>query len=206
MKRFTFLLLLLWIISLGCGMEEGDGKADFSKEKSTEELIGILTDENGCNQAAATLALESMGSDAVPELLKAFHREGTEGRHRILAIFYEMGPEAKEAVPTLVALIQDKSAAKCDRFLAVRTLQRIGPGAKASVPALMGLRANQNASAFMWQRPFERSVRSPLRWHRPWLGSCKTRTTAIAFVFCAPRCSERWDRNVRVRCLHSWPS
>jgi len=144
MKRLTLILLLLWAFSWGCSLEEQDRNAVFYQEKSAEEWIEMLADENGWNRTAATLALEDMGSDAVPQLLKAFHRKDTPGRHKILNILYQLGPEAKEAVSTLDTLIEDGNEAECDRFLALRTLQRMGAGAKASIPSLVGLIQDEN--------------------------------------------------------------
>ena len=46
-----------------------------------------------------------------------------------------MGPEAREAVPTLLQLLQDASAQ--NRKLAAWTLGYIGQGAVATIPALL---------------------------------------------------------------------
>ena len=46
-----------------------------------------------------------------------------------------MGPDAKEAVPDLILLLDDEDEAI--RKLAARALGRIGPDAASAVPALM---------------------------------------------------------------------
>src|SRR5262249_15596120 len=49
----------------------------------------------------------------------------------------DLGPEAKVAVPALVALLKDTRIDKVDRVFVVRALGRLGPQASASVPDLI---------------------------------------------------------------------
>lgn len=144
MKRFLFLLLISLVFLPDCSREATDLKGVISEIKPPGEWIEMLNDKNPCNRTAAILALEKMGPDVVPELIKVLQEKDARLRHDILAIFYDLGPEAKAAVPCLVSLIQDPDEAECNRLMVGKILWKMGPDAKESVPVLVGIIKDKN--------------------------------------------------------------
>jgi HEAT repeat protein len=92
--------------------------------------------------APALGALAEGAAAAVPSLKKAI-QDFPQARYWACLILAEIGPEAKEAVPELVACLKDDDAEI--RREAIAALGRIGPSAKQAVPAIANALADQDA-------------------------------------------------------------
>jgi len=88
---------------------------------------------NGVTASAAG-AIGNIGptKKILPALLAALKDKSA--RTNIVAAIYQLGPDAVDAVPTLIELLGEKKADV--RYNAAMTLGNVGPAAKAAVPAL----------------------------------------------------------------------
>jgi len=96
-------------------------------------LIVPTLEERSEPQVAAE-ALSQIGPPAIKEIRTSFQSRDPRIRREAVGVLARMGPEAKEAVPDLIRLLDDEDEAT--RKLAARALGRIGPDAAPAVPAL----------------------------------------------------------------------
>ena len=84
MKRKIALLVVfsfVGVFSAHCSEEAAGPEPVSAGTHTPDEWVEMLTDENQCTRTAALLALESMGEDAVPELLRALDCADDSSRH-----------------------------------------------------------------------------------------------------------------------------
>lgn len=86
-------------------------------------------------------ALGRIGKPAVPALTDALQSNNWVVCEMAATALGKLGPEAQEAVPTLVEMLKKDAS----RLRACQILGRIGPGAKAAVPALKEAVKDKNA-------------------------------------------------------------
>jgi HEAT repeat protein len=99
---------------------------------------------------SALYAMRLQAAPAVPALrevlkLRDFKDADTANRIRmsVLGTLGELGPAAKDAVPELMALVQDKKLFHRDREQAIHVLVKIGSAAKAALPLLAEIEEDQ---------------------------------------------------------------
>jgi hypothetical protein len=85
-------------------------------------------------QNVAAEALSQIGPPAVKNLKSDLHSRDPRIRREAVGVLVRMGPDAKDAVPDLIVLLDDEDEAT--RKLAARALGRIGPEAAPAIPAL----------------------------------------------------------------------
>jgi HEAT repeat protein len=121
------------------------GEQDGRAANAVPGLVRVLTDPEASVRAAAEQALLRVGSPAVPRLVEVA-REGPDLvlRARAVTVLGEMGMKARDAVPTLVAIVRDKTPVLVN--LAVLALGRIGPAARDARPDLRLLRTDADAA------------------------------------------------------------
>jgi len=100
-------------------------------------LARALDDEDSNVRAAATLALCDMSRPAIPALIKALKNKDPFVRYRVPPALGEFGPAAKDAVPALCRVLDDRTEHTIMRLTAALALGMIGPAAKDAVPALV---------------------------------------------------------------------
>jgi len=96
-------------------------------------LSGVV--KPGDTLDAGTLKLDWWGKKAVPGLIKKLSSKDHRVRERALDELGQLGPDAAEAVPTLIQLVNDDPR-NTVRFRAAAVLGAIGPAAKMAVPDL----------------------------------------------------------------------
>jgi HEAT repeat protein len=94
-----------------------------------------LADADHSVRVHALHSIADMGEAAMPALLKAL--DHPEGKYWAILVLGEMGPQAKDAVPGLTKLLDDKSPQV--RREAVMALGAIGKDAQSAVPAIVKL-------------------------------------------------------------------
>lgn len=98
----------------------------------------------------AAESLSKMGEAAVPPLIEALHDRELKVRIAAAHILGEIGPAAKDAVPSLTAALKDRSgipggASMVD--VAAEALGKIGPAAADAAPALLVAAAGWSSQA-----------------------------------------------------------
>jgi HEAT repeat protein len=120
-----------------------------------ELIVALQADKSKAVRAAAADALGLIGAvakEVVPALVQGLNDEDGYVRERACAALgliglnerhYEapevLGPQAKRAVPALIAVIKDKKREASLRGRAAIALGYIGPDARAAVPALLAI-------------------------------------------------------------------
>jgi HEAT repeat protein len=103
-------------------------------------LIESLADSRNSGKVATARALARLGgSDAVDALTKALKQESSSVRVWLASILGDLGPEAAEAVPVLIGILNtvgDRHSVWRD---AAEALGKIGPAAREAVPRLKDL-------------------------------------------------------------------
>lgn len=95
-------------------------------------------------------ALKAIGPDAVPVLVAELRQKKGGNRVLLIQVLGDLGPAAKEAVPTLIELLKDKNNARG----AVDALQRIGEPALAPLAVAAGENEEAARALLQWkQRP-----------------------------------------------------
>lgn len=97
------------------------------------EKLQYDASRDGSSHLEAFDALAAMGSKAVPALIDALGQDEWSLREPAGLVLGAIGPEAKEAVPALIAALRDTKL----RQVAVHALRAIGPAAKDAVPTLI---------------------------------------------------------------------
>jgi len=107
--------------------QAGDVAPDLSRLAATDDRVA---------RDAAFNALAKLPADAaVPVLIPLLTHEDGAVRQGAAGSLGSYGPDARAAVPTLIALLDEYP----HYTMAVHTLGRIGPGAREAVPALLAL-------------------------------------------------------------------
>lgn len=88
---------------------------------------------------AAFDALGNIGPAGVPHLVDLLKDPHVPSKYRATEALGRIGPDAKAAVPALLARMKDRGADRLDRRAAGEALVAIGPGAVAAVPDLIAL-------------------------------------------------------------------
>jgi HEAT repeat protein len=103
------------------------------------EALAALQDEELAGEAAS--ALSQLGKAAVPGLLPLL-RDKKDLQEQIVSILGRLGPDAGDAVPTLVDLLKEAQGSL--RLALIVALGDIGPAAKSAVPLLLPLLADKD--------------------------------------------------------------
>ena len=127
--------------SVGVAAAKALGRIGPAAEEAVPALCSLLRTQNG---EAARLTVVSLGQigvateDVVSTLLSVLTKQRTFETSYIFNTFYWFGPQAKEAVPDLVR-IMETSQSWADRRDAAMALSWIGPPAEAAVPVLIDI-------------------------------------------------------------------
>ena len=103
-------------------------------EMTVPLLVQALQDKDDAVIRRSLHALAERGAAIVPAMIEAMKDDRTE--FYALLVLHEIGPEAKDAVPAICKLIEEKNE-PYQRQEAAMTLGMIGPGAAAAVPDLI---------------------------------------------------------------------
>lgn len=104
-------------------------------KSATPTLIGLLSDPDAQVRLSAEQSLVKIGKGAVPALVESLKNENL---HSLVSpIIAEIGPDAKEAVPSLAAMLHSKDPQI--RREAILALAAIGPDARQTAPELIKL-------------------------------------------------------------------
>lgn len=99
-------------------------------------LLGELKSKDTVKQDKAARELASLGPRAVPALIEAL-KSDTEGVvGRAARALKQIGPPAKDAVPALIARIDDNKGRSREDAEVIEALMRIAPHRSEAVPAL----------------------------------------------------------------------
>ncbi|HCF59352.1 MAG TPA: hypothetical protein DFS52_15335 [Myxococcales bacterium] len=112
-------------------------------------LVALIQRGGGkvCIEVALALgAVGEAGAPAVPWLVGLLRRTEERESWKLLRVFGQIGPRAREAVPLLIEHLEVRWP-DVHRQMAAEALGRIGPGAAAAVPALTAILAGQQAGA-----------------------------------------------------------
>jgi beta-lactamase regulating signal transducer with metallopeptidase domain len=93
---------------------------------------------------AALVTLKPPAREVVPGIAKRLTDNIGPLQQQAFEMIRKYGPEAKAAVPALIAIAQDSSASHDLRLLAIKTLGHIGPNAKEAVPVLKKLQEDNS--------------------------------------------------------------
>jgi len=89
-----------------------------------------------------------LGKPAVPALARALHDENAYTRCWAARVLGKIGPQAKEVVPVLIGMLEDKEHGQFGAgAAAARALGNMGPDAKRAVPELVKLLENASMRA-----------------------------------------------------------
>jgi HEAT repeat protein len=83
------------------------------------------------------MALGRLGAPAVPALSEVLKENDSRVQALAASALRRIGPEAKAAVPNLIAVLKEEKTSAATRIQAIDALGRIGPEAKDAVPALI---------------------------------------------------------------------
>lgn len=99
------------------------------------DLGRLAEGDDGKAREAAFKALAKLPADAaVPVLIPLLSHPDSAVQQAAAGSLGSFGPDARAAVPTLIAMLESPQ-----RYTAVHLLARIGPGAEEAVPALLAL-------------------------------------------------------------------
>jgi HEAT repeat protein len=98
-----------------------------------DEAKRVQTDEDWESHRIADEAVRLMGPAAIPVRIEQLASDSTDRLSAMVALG-DFGPDAKDAVPILVDILQQRGFFYPE---AVSTLAKIGPEAKAAVPAIV---------------------------------------------------------------------
>ena len=104
------------------------------KEAEVQPAALFLPFDERSEQSVAAEALSQIGPQVVKSLQPDLHSRDPRIRREAVGVLVRMGPDGKDAVPDLIALLDDEDEET--RKLAARALGRIGPDATAAIPAL----------------------------------------------------------------------
>ena len=109
------------------------GKIKPGPDKAVPILIEVFSDADPSVVTRALHSLSEAGDRIVPAMIEVLKNDKT--RYWGLIILHELGPKAKDAVPTLVEILSDKRAEV--RMEALMALAAIGPDAKDAAGAVI---------------------------------------------------------------------
>ncbi len=113
------------------------GKIGIEAQSATTALVAALDDVDDHVRAVAACSLPAVDApadQAVPALIRLVERDPSVLPIRALS---EYGPEAREAVPELVAVLSDEELNSEIRWNAIRTLGKMHGEAMEAIPALV---------------------------------------------------------------------
>jgi HEAT repeat protein len=117
------------------------GRLKAVPDKAVPALLTLALRDGSMNvQFAALKALREYAKDSFDPILDRLDAKSPLDRARSLEVLYLIGVDAPDAVPIVVAQLQDKNATV--RRNAAQALGRIGVSHKATVPALKRVMAN----------------------------------------------------------------
>jgi len=103
--------------------------------KAVPQLAELLRDADDAVRKEASDALVKIGRPSTPAVIKVLDSTKVELEQlRTITVLVKLGPEAEEAVPTLINFLKNPSTEV--RILAATALGKIGAKAKAALPAL----------------------------------------------------------------------
>jgi beta-lactamase regulating signal transducer with metallopeptidase domain len=120
----------------------GNPKLPEGRALTVPALVEALDDSHPNVRAEALTALANIkppAREVVAAVAKRLTDPYREAQQQAFMLISGYGPEAKAAVPALIAIVQDTSAATDVRIRAAVALGQIGPNAKEAVPALKKL-------------------------------------------------------------------
>ena len=132
-------------------------KVGDSAERILPLLIGALEDEEWAIRNVAALELGEMGeaaSPAIPALLHLLQQD--DDVDAVRQAIREINTAGDEAVPMLLEIIQDESAAQRARYYAIYLLRKMGARARAALPTLRDRLENADGR---WREYLERAIR-----------------------------------------------
>ena len=109
--------------------------------------IPVLEAALSSDVVEASKALSRIGRAAVPTLIKGLKSESADVRTWCAFALAGIGPDARDAVPTLIQIVTDDADA---RNPAIQALAAIGPDAAAAVPALAKALADGEKHVQYW--------------------------------------------------------
>lgn len=107
----------------------------FDRMRERGEELG-----NGFSEMRDALIL--IGPSAVPYLIRALDHQDEDTRKLSFGLLRVLGPQARDAIPALIAKVRDPSCEERDR--AVSALAKIGPPATV-IPVLTSVSKDENA-------------------------------------------------------------
>jgi HEAT repeat protein len=109
------------------------GKIRPGPDKAVPIMIKAFSDADPSVVTRALHSISEAGERIVPAMIEVLKNEKT--RYWGLIMLHELGPKAKDAVPTLVEILSDKRAEV--RMEVLMALAAIGPDAKAAAAAVI---------------------------------------------------------------------
>jgi hypothetical protein len=168
----ALLALLAWMSLRGRASEPV-----FEGKSLSEWLVQLADSDKGVERDKAALAVQHIGTNAIPTLLQMLREEESPFKTKFLAWrrgwydpfkihifeggpsdiadrasagFYELGPSAACAVPELSRMLDQNLSRNCSSGVAI-VLGNIGPDAKAAVPALLRAAVSTNNFAHYYE-------------------------------------------------------
>ncbi len=125
--------MYLSLLLLATSLPAAPYKADVAR------LLEELKSKDAVKQDKAARELAALGPRAVPALIEAIksNTEGVVGR--AAKALGKIGPPAKDAVPALIARLDDNKGRSRDDAVVIEALVRIAPRRSESVPVLCGI-------------------------------------------------------------------
>lgn len=120
------------------------GKFASEGKEISPVLVDFLDDADADVRSMATTTLISFSPDSIPDLIRALRDEKVDVRNRAATALAEIGSAGKEAVPSLINLLQDDEEDRAVRLNATRAIGKIGSEAKAAIPLLTSLKDHQD--------------------------------------------------------------
>ena len=109
-------------------------------ETAVPMMIKVFSDADPSVVVRALHSLSEAGDRIVPAVIETLKNEKT--RYWGLLLLHELGPKAKDAVPTLVEVLDDKRPEV--RMEVLMAIAAIGPDAKVAAPAVVAALKDEN--------------------------------------------------------------
>jgi HEAT repeat protein len=112
-------------------------------KEAIPDLIETLKDRNEDVRLTTVDALTAIGKDAIGPLIEATKSDNVDIRWGAAEAIRRIGPEAKDALPQLTKLLEDKD--EVIRLRAAYSMSVFGLGGRAAVPILVDALQHENA-------------------------------------------------------------